>query len=48
MHGLWIHHDPENGDPNTVALPCTPFERLLDRWVYPICGADKSLFEKVE
>jgi len=40
-------YDPEIGDtPNGVA-PGTAFVDLPDTWVCPICGAEKSMFEKV-
>jgi flavin reductase (DIM6/NTAB) family NADH-FMN oxidoreductase RutF len=40
-------YDPEQGDPDSGIKPGTPFENLPDNWVCPVCGADKSLFEKV-
>lgn len=39
-------YDPEKGDPDSGIKPGTPFEELPDDWVCPVCGADKSLFEK--
>jgi len=39
-------YDPEKGDPDSGIKPGTPFEELPDTWVCPICGADKSAFEK--
>ena len=39
-------YDPEQGDPDSGIKPGTPFENLPDNWVCPVCGADKSLFEK--
>jgi flavin reductase (DIM6/NTAB) family NADH-FMN oxidoreductase RutF/rubredoxin len=39
-------YDPEKGDPDSGIKPGTPFEKLPDDWVCPVCGADKSLFEK--
>jgi rubredoxin len=41
-------YDPELGDLDNDIAPGTPFEELPDDWVCPICGADKSEFEKVE
>jgi len=41
-------YDPEMGDPEGGVTPRTPFEELPDDWVCPVCGADKSQFEKVE
>ncbi len=40
-------YDPEKGDADGGIKPGTPFEQLPDSWVCPICGADKSAFEKV-
>jgi flavin reductase (DIM6/NTAB) family NADH-FMN oxidoreductase RutF/rubredoxin len=41
-------YDPEQGDPDNGIQPGTPFEELPDDWVCPICGAEKSEFEKEE
>lgn len=41
-------YDPELGDPDGGIEPGTPFEKLLDDWVCPVCGAEKSEFEKIE
>lgn len=41
-------YDPEKGDPEGGIPPGTPFEMLPEGWVCPVCGADKSLFRKVE
>ncbi len=41
-------YDPQEGDPDNGIEPGTPFENLPDDWVCPLCGADKSLFEKQE
>jgi len=40
-------YDPEKGDPDSGIKPGTPFEKLTDDWVCPICGAKKSEFEEV-
>ncbi|MEM2192486.1 MAG: rubredoxin [Candidatus Hadarchaeales archaeon] len=40
-------YDPDAGDPTGGIAPGTPFEKLPDDWVCPVCGADKSQFEKV-
>jgi len=40
-------YDPEEGDPENGISPGIPFEKLPDDWVCPVCGADKSEFEKV-
>jgi len=39
-------YDPEKGDPDSGINPGRPFEKLPDDWVCPVCGAEKSLFEK--
>jgi rubredoxin len=41
-------YDPEIGDPDGGIKPGTPFERIPDDWVCPVCGAAKSEFKKVE
>ena len=38
-------YDPEAGDPEGGAKAGTPFEKLPDDWVCPVCGADKEAFE---
>lgn len=38
-------YDPAAGDPDGGIAPGTPFEKIPDTWVCPICGADKSQFE---
>jgi len=40
-------YDPEKGDPDGDIAPGTPFEKIPDNWVCPVCGAAKSEFEKV-
>jgi len=40
-------YDPERGDPDSGIEPGRPFEELPDDWVCPVCGADKSAFEKI-
>jgi flavin reductase (DIM6/NTAB) family NADH-FMN oxidoreductase RutF/rubredoxin len=39
-------YDPAIGDPDGGIPPGTPFEKLPDSWVCPVCGADKSQFVK--
>lgn len=39
-------YDPLLGDPENDIPPDTPFEKLPDDWVCPICGAGKEEFEK--
>jgi len=41
-------YDPAKGDPDGGIKPGTPFEQIPDTWVCPVCGADKSVFEKVK
>lgn len=41
-------YDPAEGDPDSGIKPGTPFEQLPDDWVCPVCGVDKSQFEKDE
>ena len=39
-------YDPTKGDPDNGISPGTKFEDLPDSWTCPVCGADKSKFEK--
>ena len=39
-------YESEKGDPISGIEPGTRFEDLPDDWCCPICGADKSLFER--
>ena len=39
-------YDPEKGDADGNILPNTPFVKLPDDWVCPVCGAPKDMFEK--
>ncbi|HBK85607.1 MAG TPA: rubredoxin [Firmicutes bacterium] len=41
-------YDPQEGDPDSGIEPGTSFADLPEDWVCPLCGADKSLFEKDE
>jgi len=41
-------YDPEFGDPDSGIPAGTPFERLPETWVCPICGAAKAKFEKTK
>jgi rubredoxin len=41
-------YDPAAGDPDGGVPPGTPFEKIPEGWVCPICGADKDAFELVE
>jgi rubredoxin len=40
-------YDPEKGDPEGNVPPDTPFDKLPDDWVCPVCGAPKDMFEKI-
>jgi rubredoxin len=39
-------YDPAVGDPDNGVEPGTPFAKLPDDWVCPVCGASKDQFEK--
>jgi rubredoxin len=39
-------YDPEVGDPDSGIAPGTAFEDIPDDWACPLCGVDKSMFEK--
>lgn len=39
-------YEPEKGDPDSGVQPGTPFEKLPDDWVCPVCGAAKDKFEE--
>ena len=41
-------YDPAEGDRENNILPGTPFSKLPDDWVCPLCGAAKSEFEPVK
>lgn len=38
-------YDPSLGDSESGIPPETPFEKLPENWVCPLCGASKDLFE---
>lgn len=40
-------YDPAVGDPDSGIEAGTSFDDLPDGWVCPLCGADKSQFDKV-
>lgn len=40
-------YDPVTGDPDNGVPPGTAFEDIPEEWVCPLCGVDKSQFEKV-
>jgi len=39
---------PEKGDPENGIEAGTPFEKLPDDWVCPVCGVGKEQFKKKE
>jgi rubredoxin len=41
----WMY-DPAVGDPDGGIAPGTPFLKIPDSWRCPVCGAEKSAFEK--
>jgi len=41
-------YDPAQGDPENNAPAGTPFEKLPDDWVCPVCGASKDQFNKID
>ncbi len=40
-------YDPAVGDPDNGVDAGTPFEKLPEDWVCPVCGVGKDCFEKV-
>jgi rubredoxin len=40
-------YDPVAGDPDGGIAPGTPFDKIPDTWVCPMCGAAKTDFKKV-
>lgn len=41
-------YDPAQGDPDSGIAAQTPFEKIPENWVCPICGVGKSDFSPVE
>ncbi len=41
-------YDPETGDPDNGVAAGTPWERVPDDWVCPLCGVPKDMFEEVK
>ncbi len=41
-------YDPEEGDPDNGVAAGTPFEKVPEDWLCPICGVGKDEFEPVE
>ena len=40
-------YDPEVGDPDGGIAPGTPFEKIPDEWVCPVCGATKDFYNAI-
>ncbi|MEO0248866.1 MAG: rubredoxin [candidate division WOR-3 bacterium] len=40
-------YDPAVGDPDGGIPAGTPFEKIPDTWVCPVCGAGKDAFVKI-
>ncbi len=40
-------YDPQEGDPDNGARQGTPFDKLPDGWICPVCGAGKDMFVKI-
>lgn len=40
-------YDPEMGDPEAGIPPGTPFDKLPENWMCPLCQALKKAFEKL-
>ncbi|MEM2896217.1 MAG: rubredoxin [Candidatus Bathyarchaeia archaeon] len=41
-------YDEEKGDPKSGVLPNTEFKDLPEDWRCPLCGAEKTQFERIE
>jgi rubredoxin len=41
-------YDPKEGDPDSGIAPGTPWEKVPDDWVCPLCGVGKDQFTAVE
>ncbi|MGC8849186.1 MAG: rubredoxin [Candidatus Bathyarchaeia archaeon] len=41
-------YDEDEGDPGSGTPPGTRFEDLPDEWRCPVCGAERTQFEKME
>jgi len=37
-------YDPAAGDPDNGVAPGTPFDKLSDDWLCPLCGVGKDQF----
>ncbi|WP_352408228.1 rubredoxin [Lawsonibacter hominis] len=38
-------YDPAEGDPDNGVAPGTPWEKVPEDWVCPLCGVGKDSFE---
>lgn len=41
-------YDPDKGDAESSIPAGTPFEKLPDDWICPVCGVGKEQFEKID
>ena len=41
-------YDPSVGDPDNGVPAGTPFEKIPDTWVCPVCGVGKDMFSPVD
>jgi len=41
-------YDPQAGDPDSNIPHGTPFEKIPDNWVCPVCGVTKADFEPMD
>lgn len=39
-------YDPAEGDPDNGVAPGTPWEKVPEDWVCPLCGVGKDQFEE--
>ena len=39
-------YDPADGDPDNGVEPGTPFDKLPEDWICPVCGATQDMFVK--
>lgn len=40
-------YEPEKGDPDNGVEQGTPFAKLPDDWICPVCGAGQDMFVKL-
>jgi len=46
-NGCGYEYDKEIGDPENDIKPGTPFEKLPEEWICPLCGESKDEFIEV-